>query len=598
MAFVILRPFASDGSGLMADMPVTATGMPFIPVVHELDPRPDHVYLVPAGQGLTLKNGQLVPVRPERGGEVSHPIDSFLSALANDRYECCAVILLSGCGRDGVDGARMVHDAGGLVLVEPCADTGGPWIPEALSKGGGVDFVIPADEMPTVLARHADDLWVTRGRHFDLEARQVQAILTCLLEQTGTDFRYLRRAILCQRILQRMDLYGVSDPAAYLDLLAENPGEGRRLARDMAIGVAQFFRNPDEFLFLAERVAPRLIAGRASGDPVRIWVPGCSTGEEACSVAMVMYDAFRKMNAPFNIVVFATDIDSIALAKAKSGLYAENVVVDFPSDGIDDFFVRKPGGLMLNQSIRKSINFSFQNILDDPPLSQIDLISCRNLLSCMDPDAQQHMLSIFSLSVVNGGFLFLGKAETLVHGDGVFTAFEGHPSIYRRSDTNRRFPVAIPMPQAHFRQPQTCPGPRPARTDPRSLLLHDADFAEITHRRLSEIYAPASVLINAKGLPCYFSGPIAPYLDLSVRPTLPSLLHLVRAGLKGMVGRLLQHATSGGDASETVEATARIRHDGRIVPVHLSMTTALESLEGEALYLVCFSGLEPPTPPE
>jgi len=590
MAFVVVQPLGANQRSEMADLLRRETSMPVVPVLGKVIAKPDHVYLAPGDRYLAVAHGTLRPCDRKTGGRISHPIDSFFRALARDQRDRCAAVILSGHGEDGTVGARCVRAAHGLVLVE----ASGPGLRSVAPDIDGIgSLLLSTESMAAALSCHAArNLRPRDGDGGSSPSPETLAeILGVVKARSGRDFCRFRRPMLHQRLQRRMASVGLNDVKQYLGQLRQTRDEASLQPVTPVIDDTRFFRDAESFAALAATVDALLLNGSVRPEfPLRVWVPGCGTGEEAYSIAMILLEQRARHNNPPPLLVFASDIDPTALATGRAGYYPNSIADDMPPDRLKKFFVHDDTGFRVSRALRRVVTFSQQDLMVDPPFAEIDLISCRNLLTALEPTSQRHVLSLFQFALNNDGILFLGNGETPGPSPDLFLALDQVHRIYARAATLRRFPVAVPM-----SPPKKLPLAPASLLAPREAIGEDADYAALTHRLLSDIFAPAAVLIDDTGRPLYFSGPVDLYLDLSAGPATAALITLAHCGLKGMLRRLIHQATRLMDA-EQVSATVRTKRNGSFVSVRLSVFPTIEPKHGAFLLLVCFADEAAPAP--
>lgn len=443
LAYVVVTHLGPGRDSMMPEILGKAAA---IPVLHAEDgqvPAPNHAYVLATAASLMLVEGRL-HVNAE-GQRPANPIDVFFASLAEDRREHAIGVVLSGGGSDGTLGLKAIKERGGLTVAQ---GTDGsrpqhPSMPDTAIAAGTVDMVLPVEEMPARLARYAAGLAMldrpAPARPANTPPASLhdmrQAICEVLRNQVGHDFSGYKESTLLRRVQRRMQVVQMETAEGYLDLLRRDTEEATRLFRDLLIGVTRFFRDRDAFEALERAVVPGLFEGRGADSSVRIWVPGCATGEEAYSIAILLRERMATLTAPPRVQVFATDIDDAALSVARAGRYPATMLTDSVSpERQARFFTADGETMVLAREVRDLCVFSSHSVVRDPPFSRMDLVSCRNLLIYLDAKVQQRVIPVFHYALRPGGHLFLGTAEGVGQFSDFFEPIERGNRLFRRRD--------------------------------------------------------------------------------------------------------------------------------------------------------------------
>jgi two-component system CheB/CheR fusion protein len=592
MAFIIVQHLDPDRKSLMADLLGRHTAMPVVEVAGERPIDVDRVYLAPPDRYLTVDHGVLKPVRPTKGRRLSLPIDVLLRSLAEDQRERSIGVILSGSGSDGANGLKAIKEAGGLVVVEAPEVAGCDGMPRTAIATGIADLVLPPEDLPSALTRYATQPYVRLPVEEPAAAAdsgdRYLAVLALLKTRLKRDFHYYRRTTLRRRIQRRMGINHLAEIGEYLELIKANPEELQRLAKDLLISVTQFFRDPAAYDLLARLVIPELLHKRDRGDMLRLWVPGCATGEEAYSLAIVLLEAMAREGEHPGLQIFATDIDPDSIRIGRVGHYPDGIVADLSPERLHRFFTRQDDGYRVNKQIRDCLTFAEQNLISDPPFSRLDLISCRNLLIYVEPSVQRQLLSLFHYALNDGGYLFLGSSETVGRRSDLFEKLDKTARLYRRRDASPRQPTELPVLGAK----QTKPSEESAvqAAPPRQI-----NFAEITHRVLSRVFGSAAVLVDSKGEPLYFVGPTDRYLRLPAGHASQTLVAMARSGLKTKLRAAL--AQAGRTGRDVVVSDVLIKSGGERFRTRLTVLQLREPEAAEGFLLVTFDDEAKPISP-
>ena len=414
-----------------------------------------HVYVIPPGCSLAVDGGKLVLSDPIEAHGARLPFNFLLHSLATGRhaFQCMAVIL-SGTGSDGTQGALALRAAGGFVIAQDPAEAGFDGMPRAAIDEDAVDLVLPIAAIPAALLKRAE---APRPASDPDKEQELERILALLRQRSNKDFTHYKPGTMRRRIERRVSITGQSGLGAYYRLLETNEEEAAQLAKDLLIHVTSFFRDDDVFALLASKTIPDIVAAHPAGQPLRIWVAGCSTGEETWSLAMLFREAIAASGQEIRLQIFASDKDSEAVAAARRGRYPASISGAVSAPRLAGFFTREDDTWQINAELRALAVFTVQDVLEDPPFSRLDFVSCRNLLIYLKPQAQARVIAVFQFSLRPGGILLLGASETLGAAEAGFSAIAKSQRIWRRSGTDSRPPIAspavVPTPRAAFNAP-------------------------------------------------------------------------------------------------------------------------------------------------
>lgn len=526
MAFVVVVHLSPEHESQMASLLQQHTAMPVAQVEGPVQVEAGHVYVIPPGKNLTMTDGHIE--LSERSRHPHAPIDLFFRTLAETRGRQSVAIVLSGTGSDGAVGLGRIKERGGLTMVQLPEEAEYDAMPRSAIATGHVDRVLPVTEL-------AQELQVYRqrmGRIPVLEQPEVPSvaqgtiltkIFAHLRARTGHDFTHYKHATILRRLTRRLHLTGTEDLAAYLRFLHDNPEEGDHLLKDLLLTVTNFFRDPDVFAVLEKEVIPKLFEGKAPGEPVRVWVCGCATGEEAYSIAMLLCEGAERRSCPTAPQVFASDISEGALSVAREGLYPEAITADVSAQRLNRFFDQGPGGYRIKNEVREKIVFAAHNLLQDPPFSRLDLLTCRNVLIYLKHTVHERIIELFHYGLQPDGYLFLGNAESIDSPD-LFCTADKKNGLYRRRAGLSRIRPALAAPVG------VVPQNPPAKS--KAAYAGQTRDVESLHRTLVIPYAPPSVIVNADHQVVHVLGGGEAYLKFTPgRPT-QDLLKIVREELR------------------------------------------------------------------
>ncbi len=421
LSFVVVQHLSPDYKSLMADILGKHTGMAVIQAENEMEVEPDTVYLIPPKKYMTLQDGKLI-LSDYAPGTLSHPIDVFFTSLAEERKEHSIVVVLSGTGSDGTNGVKSVKEHGGLVIAQEPESAKFDGMPKSVIKTGLADFILSPEEIaqeilnfsnsPTLIRAPKNDGLFSEEDELFSEEETLSHIYTILKNASGIDFTYYKRSTILRRIERRMLVTHTISLAEFARLLGDHPDEVNILIKEILIGVTNFFRDPPFFEKLKYHAIYKIVEKAKKDEPIRVWSAGCSTGEEAYSIAILFQEAMEELQVKRDVKIFATDVDTRAIEQAGKGIYSENIIDDVSADRLAKFFVKQNDQYQVCKEIRRMIIFAPHNMFSDSPFGKLDLISCRNVMIYFQPVLRRGLFAIFHSALKNNGFLFLGKSET------------------------------------------------------------------------------------------------------------------------------------------------------------------------------------------
>ncbi len=511
MAFVVVQHLAPDRHGMLPEILQRATPMVVKQAGNRMKIAPDCVYVIPPNKDLSILHDKLYLLDPVATHGLRLPIDLFLRSLAADRGEHAIGVILSGMGSDGTLGLQAIKEQGGLLLVQEPGSAKFDAMPLSAIKAGLADIVAPANELPNHIVsffKHAASLTEPPSTP-TITDKNSAFDKTCILlrSHTGHDFSLYKNSTVYRRIERRMGIHQISEIADYVHFLQENPQEIDLLFKELLIGVTNFFRDPAAWTYLQEEVLPTLIASIPTGGTLRAWVAGCSSGEEAYSLAIVFKEVIQQIKPQGRVIlqIFATDLDPDAIAKARQAYYPENIAADVSRERLARFFSESGNGYRVGKEIREMVVFATQNVTMDPPFTKLDILCCRNLLIYLGPELQRKLLPVFHFSLKPGGVLFLGSAESIGNFTELFTPLEKKSHLYRREKAPLKL-LDVDFPTRRLPNPENAA---------EALLPHAYPFSLQSHadQLLLQKFSPAAVLVNAEGDILYINGRTGKYLE-------------------------------------------------------------------------------------
>jgi two-component system, chemotaxis family, CheB/CheR fusion protein len=583
IAFIVVQHLDPHHKSLMVELLAEHTAMPVVEAVHGNPLLPDHVYVIPPGRYLSVRAGTLRLSAPEAGHAARLPLDWLVRSLAASCGNQSAAVILSGTGGDGSRSIAALHAAGGLILAQAPAEAEHPGMPQAALDTALVDAALPLAAMPAVLAAFAARVtrpgFVASAPPMLETGAGLAAILAALKHTTGQDFSAYKPGTITRRIARRMALLALTagDMAVYAERLRGDAEECALLASDLLINVTSFFRDPKVFESFESEILPSLIERLEPGQALRIWVAGCSTGEEAYSIAMICLDTLAGLRRDLKLQIFASDLDPDAIATAREGLYPHEIAEAVSPERLARYFAEEDTGFRVVPALRCHVVFSVQDVLSDPPFSRLDLITCRNLMIYLDAAAQGRIISLFHFALKEGGFLMLGTAETIAKPDGRFEPVARAECWYRHIARTRPGEAGFPL-SFDGKLPMLAVAGTESPAVRRSL-------AEICGRAVLASHAPAAVLINQQHECLYSMGPTHRYLRVTPGYTTQDLLGMAMPGLRTRLRTAVRRVSR--EEPRIDGGTARLTIDG--AQIDLRITAELLVDTAEALILVCFA---------
>lgn len=572
IGFVVVQHLDPDHESLLLELVTNYTGLEVVWAEDGMPVLPGRAYLMPRDTQMELAGGLLRLQTPEAPRGRRLPIDHFFASLATDAAERAVVVILSGTGTDGTLGAREIKQAGGVVIAQLPASAGYDGMPRSVISAGLADYVLEPRDMPEQIfhyagyaARLVDEPGIAPETKDALSR-----VVVAMRDRTGHDFSHYKPNTIRRRVERRMSLIRVGSMGDYVTVLERDPAELDTLFHELLIGVTSFFRDKEAFASLEERVIRPLVESKSSGDPIRVWVPGCSTGEEAYSIAILLNEAVAETKRRIPVQVFATDIDVRAIDRARAGVYRSGIIAEVSPERLDRYFVALGDGYRISEPVRDTLVFATQDVTSDPPFSRLDLISCRNLLIYMDGTLQKRLNSLFHYALNPDGYLFLGSSETIGDAHGAFDAIDRKWKIYRSSRDRTGRPTHMPLtPLLHdgsrVTPVESAEGVAPRRRD----RLRDA-----TERAVLDRYSPPAVTINTEGDVLFIHGRTGRYLEPASGEATTNLLKMAREGVRLEIATGVRKVLATGEIVRY--DNLKVRSNGTVSTVNL----IIEPLQG------------------
>jgi two-component system CheB/CheR fusion protein len=465
--------------------------------------------MTPPNKNVAIFNRRLHLLEPVKTSAINMPVDFFFRSLSEDQGENAIGVILSGTASDGTLGIKAIKSECGMVMVQQPETAKYDGMPKSAIETGLVDFILPVEKMPESLTHYAQHPFLESLDKVKLAAptikNQIQKIFALIRSKTGHDFSHYKPNTIARRIERRLAVHQIKGLSDYILYLQKNPAEIDMLFKNLVIGVTSFFRDPEAYDVLAKKVLPELLSKKEPDTTIRFWVTGCSTGEEAYSLGMVLCEAMDQLNKHFNIQIFATDIDAAALDTARKGIYPESIGVDVSPQRLDQFFIKEPGVFKVKKQLRDMVVFSLQNVVKDPPFSRLDLVSCRNLMIYMDSVLQKKIIPLFHYTLNPGGILFLGTSESIGEHTDFFQALNSKWKLFERKKGIAGTGIPYPA-EINYGDRQRTESDEKDKEPVTSVVQTGVE------RAILDEYAPTGVLISDRYEILHFVGNTARYL--------------------------------------------------------------------------------------
>lgn len=598
MAFIIVQHLDPGKTTSMPELIQRVTPMAVHHARSRMRVQRNAVYVTPPNKDLSILHGALHLFEPVVPRGLRVPIDFFFRSLALDRRENAIGVILSGTGTDGALGLRAIRENAGLILVQNPADASFKGMPQQAIDAGLADIVATADELPAKIMAFRRQMQAPYETEAMREIRApgaLEKIFILLRERTGADFSAYKPSSLARRIDRRMGLHQIDKLHDYVRFLRENRQELDLLFRELLIGVTSFFRDAAVWERLKSDVFPALMAAHPEGMRLRAWVPACSTGEEAYSLAISFLEAIasHSSGSRYSLQIFATDLDPDAITQARRGFYPRNIASEVSPQCLARFFTAEEKGFAVSKALREMVTFAVHNVVSDPPFTKLDLVCCRNLLIYLNAETQAGMLALFHYALNPNGLLVLGHAETTGTASELFTSFAAREKIERRKETAK--PAAVVSLAAMRQQPVIAPW-RQHRATTRSDTAREADdgltLRQLVGRILLLRYAPAAVLVNAEGDILYVSGSTGRYLEPAAGKADWNIFAMARDGLRYPLADAMRAVAK--QAEAVTLKNLQISHNGQTHWLNLTLEAVNHKGQAGNTILIVFSEVSEP----
>ncbi len=590
LAFVLVPHLDPTHKGIMPELLQRFTAMKVHQARDGIAVQPDNVYVIPPNKDLAIMHGALQLLEPTAPRGLRLPIDFFFRHLAEDQKERSIAIILSGMGTDGTLGLKAIKEQMGTVMVQDPGSAKYDGMPRSAVNTGVADFVAPIEELPEKLIGFVNHLSKVRSTAHQAEKKtsgSLQKVILMLRIRTGNDFFFYKKNTLQRRIDRRMSIHQIESMPQYVNFLQENDQEIDLLFKELLIGVTNFFRDPEAFDALAEKAIAPLVRGKLTDEVIRVWVPGCSTGEEVYSLAIVISECLeREQRMTVKVQVYGTDIDHDAINFARQGSYAASITADVSPERLMRYFIKEEGSYRIKKEIREMVVFAPQNIITDPPFTRLDLVSCRNLLIYITGETQKKLVPILHYTLRTGGFLFLGPSETVSGYNDLFKPLDGKWKIFSRRESASAL-TALPEFSLMAR---TRDAGRQHLAESHTRIAAST-LQDSVQRLIVESVAPPVLLVNEKGDLVYTTQRTGKYLEPPVGKAVLNVFEMAREGLKFELAIAVRSAITKKDDVHIKGLEVKTNGSTQTVNVTVRPITADDPLKG--LVMIIFEDALP-----
>lgn len=591
MAFILVPHLDPSRVSMLPELLKKYTEMPLLQADDGTKVKRDTIYIIPPNKKMAINHGSIVLTEPTEPRGLRLPIDGFFRSLAEDQGSNAIGIILSGTGTDGTMGLKAIKDAGGLTIAEDLASAEFDGMPRSAIESGMVDYVLAPEKIPEQILNYAKGSRPPRSATttalLDKLSNVLEEICDVLQSQTGHDFSSYKKSTVCRRIARRMSSRQIQDPADYLRLLEQDAQEVTALSKNLLISVTNFFRDPAAFKALG-RVLKDMLAKKPKEYTVRVWVPGCASGEEVYSIGILLRECMDALKKHFKIQIFGTDIDADAIETARAGIYPITIANDVAPARLKRFFLEESDGYHIKKEIREMAIFSIQDLVKDPPFTRLDLLSCRNVFIYLDHELQKRLLRLFHYALRPDGILFLGASESIGGYVDLFTERNRRWKIFKRKDSGHAAGAGLPFPFA-LSPKET--GEIASRAQAQSTRSPAARISGVAEKLLLDRYAPTCVLINKSGEILYTHGSIMGYLTLPQGQASLNILAMARGRLKNTLATLIRKARTQ-KRPASVEGV-QVKNNGKIQRLNLTATRYQANYGAGELLLITFEDSGP-----
>ncbi|MBI5679717.1 MAG: PAS domain-containing protein [Methanobacterium sp.] len=590
MAFILVQHLDPAHESTLVDLMGRYTPLKVLQATDGMKVEPEHLYIIPPNRDMGMMNGTLQLIEPSEPHGLRLPINFFFNNLAEDQKENSIAIIFSGYGSDGTMGLKSIKAVSGMVMVQDPQTADSDSMPVSAIETGLVDFILPPEEMPEKLISYTKSAQKNIAKIYtpkEETKKTLQKIFMLIRNRTGHDFSYYKENTIYRRINRRMNVHQIENMPLYLRYLHESPYEIDILFKELLINVTNFFRDDAAFDALKNNIR-KLIELKSDVDNIRVWVPGCSSGEEVYSIAITIQELIEESGKNLDVQIFGTDIDMDAITLARSGTYSTTIASDISSKRLQKYFIKKDNLFVIRNDIREMAVFAPHDVIKDPPFTKLDILSCRNLLIYLNSEAQQKALSNFNYAINNDGILFLGPSESVGEFIDAFTLLDKKWKVFKcvkSTEFVRRYvnvhPITRTIPVTHL---DTEMALKPTKNSNVAL-----NISSLVEKELLDIYVPPSAIITDLGEILYIHGRLGNYLEPAPGKAMLNIMDMAREGLKFELNSAIQKAVS--KKSEVILEGLRVKNNGSHVIVNLEVKP-LKHESTKGLLIVSFEDVQ------
>jgi two-component system CheB/CheR fusion protein len=594
MAFVVVTHQHPGHASMLPELLRKCTAMPVAEAENNMRVKPNSVYVARPAGNLAILRGRLQLMDSRETTGMRLPIDYFFRSNAEDSGERAVGIILSGTASDGTLGVKAIKGATGMTMAQEPETAKYASMPNNAIATGLVDFVLPAGQLPKRLLAYAASSHLSHGKGYGSAdgglSEPMLKIIVLLRSRTGHDFSNYKPTTLRRRIERRMNLHRIKEPLQYLSVLQDNPHEVDLLFKELLISVTNFFRDPEVFDVLGATVLRQLLETKEDNATVRVWVPGCATGEEAYSLAILLRETAERLKRQFTFQIFGTDLDSQAIDVARTGVYPHGIAVDLSPERLARFFTKEDSHYRIRKEIRELVVFAPQNVCKDPPFTRLDFISCRNLLIYLNPSLQKRLLGMFHYALKSDGLMLLGPSESVGDLQDHFAPVDKKVKVFRKTGPPLELLTHpdLTADRTDAARPTTATKLPARAVEPRLTALFE--------KLLLGRFTPASVIVNSHGEISYIHGRTGKYLEPASGRPQNNIVEMAREGLRLALASCLRRAST--QKSEVVQAGIQVKTNGNFTSVDVAVSAIKEPESLRGLFLVTFRDSMAPAAPE
>ncbi|MGO8880266.1 MAG: chemotaxis protein CheB [Desulfomonilaceae bacterium] len=585
-AFVLVQHLDPTHKSMLTELVQRYTTMNVVEIQDGINVKPNTVFVIPPNKYVAILHDKLHLIETPAPPGMKTPIDFFFRSLAQDRKDKAICIVLSGSGSEGAMGLRAIKGEGGMGMVQAPESSKYDGMPKSAIATNLADYVLAPEDMPKELISYLQfslgKLPLISAKPLATEIDKLQKVFLLVRSQTGQDFSVYKPSMVMRRVERRMAINKIGDASDYLRYMQQYPTEAKNLQKDLLIGVTSFFRDPEAFDAVRDKAIVELCKKKDPNTPLRIWVPGCSSGEEAFSLAMLCQECLAKLKIRLQVQIFGTDLDETAIGIARLGLYPKSIAGDVPLEILNRYFIQENGSYRVRQDTRDIIVFAVHNVVSDPPFSKVDLVSCRNLLIYLTPDTQKQVIAVFHYALARRGLLFLGTAETVGDQSTDFSIVDRKWRLYKRLDSDGPTKTLLLSASDQLAADNliTSRGQEPMK------MIKKHGFRELTERILLESFSPCAIIISEKGAILYVHGRSGKYLEVGPGEANLNLLAMAREGLRFELASAIRKAVT--EDKEVRQERLRVKTNGDEQVTNLIVRPLLKDAAMKRLLMVVF----------